>query len=200
MIPMKNDKVILFVAIALLVGFIVGVIAGIKYTSSDVRKPVAQMTQPEGGPGPQSGPAPQPVSAEEINMLENAVKADPNNLNALVRLGNIYFDANQPQKAIDAYERALKIDPKNADVRTDMAIMYRNLKDYDRAIKELKQVAADNPKHTNSRYNLGIILLHDKKDFKGAIAAWEDFLKIEPVGERADMIRGRLAQLREMAK
>ena len=200
MIPMKNDRVILFVVIALLVGFIAGAIAGIKYASNDVRRPVAQMAQPEGGPAPQSGPAPQPVSAEEINMLENAVKADPNNLNALVRLGNIYFDANQPQKAIEAYERALKINPKNGDVRTDMAIMYRNLKDYDRAIKELKQAGADDPKHTNSRYNLGIILLHDKKDFKGAIAAWEDFLKIEPVGERADMIRGRLAQLREMAK
>ena len=133
-------------------------------------------------------------------MLENAVKADPNNLNALVRLGNLYFDSNQPQKAIDVYSRALKIDPKNADVRTDMAVMYRNIKDYDKAIKELKQAAADNPKHTNSRYNLGIILLHDKKDFKGAIAAWEELLKIEPAGERADMIRSRLAQLREMAK
>jgi cytochrome c-type biogenesis protein CcmH/NrfG len=196
---MKNDKVILFVVIALLVGFILGAIAGIKYSSNDIRQPVAQMTPPEGGSAP-PGPPPKPVSAEEINMLESAVRTDPNNLDALVRLGNIYFDANQPQKAIEAYERALKINPKNSDVRTDMAIMYRNLKDYDRAIAELKQAAADDPKHGNSRYNLGIILLHDKKDFKGAITAWESFLKIEPVGERADMIRGRLAQLREMAK
>jgi cytochrome c-type biogenesis protein CcmH/NrfG len=196
---MKNDKVIMYVVIALLVGFILGAVAGIKYASNDSRQPVAQMPAPEGGSAP-PGPQPKPVSAEEINMLENAVKADPNNLDALVRLGNIYFDANQPQKAIEAYERALKINPKNGDVRTDMAVMYRNLKDYDRAIAELKQVAADDPKHGNSRYNLGIILLHDKKDFKGAIAAWEDFLKIEPSGERADMIRGRLAQLRGMAK
>jgi tetratricopeptide (TPR) repeat protein len=196
---MKNDKVILYVVIALLVGFILGAIAGIKYASNDARQPLAQMSQPEGGSAP-PGPQPKPVSAEEVNLLENAVKADPNNLDALVRLGNIYFDANQPQKAIEAYERALKINPKNGDVRTDMAVMYRNLKDYDRAIAELKRAAADDPKHANSRYNLGIILLHDKKDFKGAIAAWEDFLKIEPVGERADMIRERLKQLKGMAQ
>jgi cytochrome c-type biogenesis protein CcmH/NrfG len=197
---MKNDKVILYVVIALLVGFIVGVIAGIKYASNDARRPVAQLAPPESEPGGPSGPPPKPVSAEDISMLENAVKADPSNTKALISLGNLYFDGNQPQKAIDAYARALKLDPKNADVRTDMAVMYRNLKDYDRAIKELKQAAADDPKHSNSRYNLGIILLHDKKDFKGAIAAWEEFLKIEPVGERADMIRERLKQLREMAK
>jgi cytochrome c-type biogenesis protein CcmH/NrfG len=195
---MKNDKVILFVVIAFLVGFIVGAIAGIKYATNDVRQPVAQVAPAEGGAPP--GPQPKPVSAEEVNMLENALKANPNDLNALVRLGNLYFDANQPQKAVDAYERALKVNPKNADVRTDMAIMYRNLGDHDKAIKELKQAAAEDPKHANSRYNLGIILLHDKKDFKGAIAAWEDLLKIEPTGERADMLRERLKQLRGMAQ
>ena len=196
---MKNDKVILFVIIAFLVGFIAGAIAGIKYASNDVRGPVTQ-TAPSEGEAASPGQQPKPVSAEEVNMLENALKANPNDVNALTQLGNIYFDANQPQKAIDAYERALKINPKNADVRTDMAIMYRSLKDYDRAIKELKQAEADNPMHANSRYNLGIILLHDKKDFKGAIVQWEDFLRIEPSGERADTIRERLKQLRGMAQ
>jgi cytochrome c-type biogenesis protein CcmH/NrfG len=196
---MKNDKVILFVIIAFLVGFIVGAVAGIKYASNDVRGPAAQTPPSEAGGAPQE-PQAKPVSSEDIAMLEAAVKADPNNAQALIRLGNLYFDSNQPQKAIDVYSRALKIEPKNADVRTDMAVMYRSLKDYDRAIKELKQAEADDPKHANSRYNLGIILLHDKKDFKGAIAAWEDFLRIEPTGERADMIRERLKQLRGMAQ
>jgi cytochrome c-type biogenesis protein CcmH/NrfG len=200
LIPMKNDKVILFVVIALLVGFILGAIVGIKYASKDVQRPIAQMPQSAEGQVPPTGPAPKPVSSEDISLLENTLKTDPNNLKALVSLGNLYFDGNQPQNAIDAYARALKVEPKNADVRTDMAVMYRNLKDYDRAVKELKQAAADDPKHTNSRFNLGIVLLHDKKDFKGAIAAWEDLLKIEPLGERADMIRDRLKQLREMAK
>jgi len=98
------------------------------------------------------------------------------------------------------YTRALKIDPKNADVRTDMAIMYRNIKDFDRAISELRQAAKDDPKHLNSRYNLGIILLHDKQDFKGAIAAWEDLLRIEPTGERAEKIKQQINQLKEIAK
>ncbi len=98
------------------------------------------------------------------------------------------------------YTRALKIDPKNADVRTDMAVMYRNLKDFDRALKELKQAASDNPRHGNSRFNLGIILLHDKNDPKGAMAAWEEYLKVDPSGERANQVRQQLDQLRAMGK
>jgi cytochrome c-type biogenesis protein CcmH/NrfG len=196
---MEKDKVILYVVIALLIGFLLGAVSGIKYASKEIPRPQSGGTQSsEASPPP--GPLPKPLSSEEINSLENLLKTDPNNLNALITLGNIYFDSNQYQKAIDMYARALKIEPKNADVRTDMAIMYRNLKDYDRALKELRQAAADDPKHGNSKLNIGIILLHDKKDFNGAIAAWEDFLKTEPQGERADKIRAQLKQLREMAK
>ena len=115
-------------------------------------------------------------------------------------LGAAWWKLGEPQKAIDMYGRALKIDPANADVRTDMAIMFRNLKDYDRAVKELREAATDDPKHANSRFNLGIILLHDKKDYKGAITAWEEFLKVEPAGERSDAIRQRLGQLRSMVQ
>ncbi len=184
---------ILLIVISLLVGFILGAVTGIKFTSKDL--PRAE----SGAPSPGS-PPPKVVSSEDINTYENILKADPNNLKALISLGNLYFDSHQPQKAVDVYARALKIDRKNADVRTDMAIMYREMKDFDKAVKELRQAAADNPQHVNSRFNLGIILLHDKQDFKGAIKAWEDFLKVEPTGERAESIRQRLGQLRELSK
>jgi Flp pilus assembly protein TadD len=101
---------------------------------------------------------------------------------------------------VDTYERALKIDPKNADVRTDMAIMLRGLKEYDRAVSELRQAAAMDPGHVNSRYNLGIILLHDKGDVKGAAAAWEDCLKAGATGEQAEKIREQLKKLRGLPK
>jgi hypothetical protein len=36
------------------------------------------------------------------------------------------------------------------------------------------------PKHEISRFNKGIVLFHDLKDEKGAIAAWESLLAINP--------------------
>jgi cytochrome c-type biogenesis protein CcmH/NrfG len=190
---MQKSNVALLVVVALLVGFVAGAVTGIRFSSKEVPRPVGQSHEA-------ISEKPKIVSEDDLNLLQTILEKDPGNLKALISLGNLYFDANESQKAINMYGRALKIDPANADVRTDMAIMYRNLKDYDRAVEELKQAALHNPKHANSRYNLGIILLHDKKDYKGAIGAWENFLKLEPAGERADTIRQRLGQLRSMAK
>jgi len=190
---MQKSNVILLMVVALLVGFVIGAITGIEFSSKEIPRPVAQTDRA-------ASDNPRIVSGDDLSRFQNMPKGDPGNLKALISLGNQYFDSNEPQKAIDMYQQALKIDPANADVRTDMAIMYRTLKDYDRAVKELREAVLCDPKHANSRFNLGIVLLHDKKDYKGAVTAWEEFLKVEPVGERADTIRQRLGQLRSMAK
>jgi tetratricopeptide (TPR) repeat protein len=85
-------------------------------------------------------------------------------------------------------------------VRTDMGIMYRKKRDYDRAIAEFKKAAETDPRHVNSRYNLGIVLLHDKQDIKGAIKAWEDYLRVEPTGPRAENIRNQMDKMKAMVK
>ena len=188
---MQKEKVIILVIVSLLAGFVIGVYAGIRYASKEVHPAGTETAAPS---------APAVPSEEEIRALEGALKADPNNLRALITLGNKYFDARRNQKAIDVYARALTIDPKNPDVRTDMAVMYRGLKDYDRAVKELREAARQDPRHVNSRYNLGIILLHDKKDVKGAIEAWEDCLKAGASGEQAQTIRQQLQELKGLPK
>jgi len=133
-------------------------------------------------------------------MCKNILKNDPKNLNALIQMGNLYFDTDQFNQAIETYSKVLQIEPKNADVRTDLGIMYRKKGDYDRAIAEFKRAAEVAPKHVNSRYNLGIVLLHDKGDVKGAIKAWEDYLRVEPTGPRADNIRNQMDKMKAMVK
>ena len=84
--------------------------------------------------------------------------------------------------------------------RTDLGIMYRAVKDYDKAIAEFREAARLDPNHKNSRFNLGIVLQEDKKDVPGAIAAWEDFLRVEPSGDQAAKARAELEQPRSRAK
>ena len=67
-----------------------------------------------------------------------------------------------------------------------MGIMYRKLKQFDKAIAAFRQAALDNPRHFNSRFNLGVVLKYDKNDFREAIQAWEEFLKLEPFMEPGD--------------
>jgi len=196
---MKKETVILMVVIALLVGFITGATVAILRGKRGVEGS-AMVQKPQMAPSPAS---PDPSSLEvasKIQTLKDILKKDPKNLPAWMELGNLYFDSNQPKEAIEAYSQYLAIKPDNADVRTDMAIMYRNLGEMDLALEQFQKAAQSDPKHVNSRYNIGIVLLHDKQDVKGAIKAWEEYLKVDPKSERAERVRAQMENLKKMAK
>ena len=192
---MKKENALLLIAVAFVVGVVVGVIATVLYEEQTPVMPTSIK--------PPASPAAQVMNADtqkQISALQSLLKEDPKNQKALIELGNLYFDANQFDPAIQAYSKALELDPKNADVRTDMGIMFRRKGEFDRAIAEFQKAAESDPRHINSRYNLGVVLLHDKGDVKGAIKAWEDFLKVEPNGPRADNIRNQLEKMKSMTK
>ena len=186
---MNRDRVIIFVILAFLAGFVLGAVSGIRFSVGERGEAVA----------PTKGPV-QVGQGQQIRELEKVLEREPNNLQALIALGNACFDSQQYKKAIDAYERALAIDPKNSDARTDLGIMYRSVGNYDKALNEFREAARQDPFHKNSRYNIGVVLQNDKKDIPGAIKAWEDFLKLEPTGERADTVRGELTRMKDLLK
>jgi len=192
---MKKEYAFLFMLIAFVAGIVVGVIATVFYEEKMPALPSS--IKP---PASSSAPAVTADAQKQISTLQGILKEDPKNLKALVELGNLFFDTDQFDQAIRAYSRALELDPGNADIRTDMGIMYRRKGDPDRAIAEFKKAAQDNPKHVNSRYNMGVVFLHDKGDIKGAIKAWEDYLKVEPAGPRAENIRSQMEKMKSMAK
>ena len=198
---MKKETVILIVVIAFLVGFVAGATVAILRGTKGAEK-VAMVQKPQ--MAPQGAPAPAPPAREsveatsQIQTLKEIVKKDPKNLPAWVELGNLYFDTDKPQEAIDAYSRYLAAKPDNPDVRTDMGIMYRKLGQFDKALEEFRKAARSDPKHVNSRYNIGLVLLHDKQDIQGAVKAWEEYLKVDPNSERAKRIRAQIEKMKSM--
>ncbi len=203
---MKKETVILMVVIAFLVGFITGATVAVLRGTKGAEK-AAMVQKPQMAPGVPAPalPAPTPPArdsievASQIKTLQEIVKKDPKNLPAWVELGNLYFDSDRPKESIEAYSRYLAVKPDNPDVRTDMGIMYRKLGQFDRALEEFRKAAQSDPKHINSRYNIGLVLLHDKGDIKGAIKAWEDYLKVDPNSERARRIRAQIEKMKTMS-
>ncbi|MBP1715618.1 MAG: Tetratricopeptide 2 repeat protein [Deltaproteobacteria bacterium] len=193
---MKKGIAYLSIAAAFIAGIVVGVVITVFHEEKGASPPAGMAS-----PSPTNVPsAPIPDLSKQIDALKGILKEDPKNPKALIELGNAYFDTDQAEKAIEAYTKALEIDPNNSNVRTDLGIMYRKKGDFDRAISEFKKAAQADPGHVNSRYNLGIVLLHDKGDLKGAITAWEEYLKVEPAGPRAENIRTQMGKMREMIK
>jgi tetratricopeptide (TPR) repeat protein len=135
-------------------------------------------------------------AAADIANYKEILRKDPNNLQALIGIGNLYFDTGQDLLAIENYRKALAIDPANANVRTDMAVCYRRSGKPETAVEELKKAISTDPRHAQSRYNLGVILMQDMHDVAGGIKAWEALLENVPDYPYRDNLKAEIARMR----
>jgi hypothetical protein len=145
------------------------------------------------GGGTPAGP-PGPV-AEELAQLRARIARNPKDLAALVRLGNMEFDAQKFDKADAYYARALALDPGNPDVRTDYATaLHQSGRDLD-ALKQLDAVLKERPDFNTALFNRGVVLqaIGRRTD---AVVDFKRYLKIaRPDDPRAADARAALQQL-----
>jgi cytochrome c-type biogenesis protein CcmH/NrfG len=182
---MRKPGVPIAIGLALIVGFVCGLLW-------------ASYKGPPPGLGPPAASAPALTEADRTHLaeLEERARQHPDSRADLIALGNFAMDAGRLDTAKAAYEKALKLGGDDPDVLTDLGVVYRRIGQPKKAVELFRQARQINPSHVNSAFNLGVVLLHDLKNRPGAFDAWEDYLKLEPGGERADMIRRVLEQLR----
>ncbi len=150
---------------------------------------------------PVPGAVTSPVSADnEIRLLKEILKDDPENLNALIKLGNMLMDARRFNEAVDAYRKALDIDPSNVNVRVDMGTSYRYSGMPQKAVEEFRKAVKTDPKHAYAHLNLGVVLAFDLGDTKGGIGEFETFLKLAPNDPRAAEVREEIKRLKAAGK
>ncbi len=108
------------------------------------------------------------------------LKAEPNSGSLLSQVGAIYHSDHQFRDAAIYYGKAVQVDPKNVELRNKLATSLYRSGDVDGAINQLNQALRYDPKDANSLFNLGIIRLHGKDDGRGAVAACQQLLKLNP--------------------
>ncbi len=86
----------------------------------------------------------------------HVLKLDPNNLDALRGIGDVYYDRNKYDEAIAAYEHYLKQKPKDPEVLTDLGTMYLYTGNADQAIVQYKKAIALEPDLYQAYYNMGV--------------------------------------------
>jgi len=146
-------------------------------------------------PGQLPGSTPEQQAASPETLAKSAepllaqLKANPNNADVLIQLGNVYYDGQSFPQAIDYYEKALKVQPNNADVRTDLGTSYWYTGDPDKAVANFEKSLAIRPNHPGTLFNMGIVEWQGKKDPKAAITAWEKLLQTNPGYPQKDQVQ-----------
>lgn len=126
----------------------------------------------------------------EINSLEEEVKNNPNNYDALLNLGHLLNDNGFHDRAIEKYNKYLIKFPKNADVLVDLGVCYFEQRKYDEAIVKIKKAIDINPKHQIAHFNLGIVTF-SKNDIEAAKEWWQKARDLDPnsnIGQKAEQL------------
>lgn len=135
------------------------------------------------------------ADAKAAPLLEK-LKTTPNDAGLLAQAGAIYNSMHQFKEAAQYYDKSLKVDPKNVPIRTELASSLYYSGDVDGALAQLDQALKYDPKDTNSLFNIGVIRWKGKKDAAGAIAAWEELLKVHPDLDRRPIVEKMIAEAR----
>lgn len=162
-----------------LIGLIIGFLGGLFYSvygpgSENQTKPAVF------SPGTSGQPNITSQQTRKILELEKETESNPENAITWLQLGNLYFDTDNPQRAIDAYKKYIGIIPDNPNVWTDLGVMYRRNGQPKEAIAAFSKAIEIDPRHQQSRFNKGVVFLHDLNDPIAAKKEWEELAKLNP--------------------
>lgn len=190
---MKLESLVFAVA-----GMFLGLVAGWLIGSQRPAAPAAAVVQ-NAPPMPAAAPAasaPPALDEAEAARYKAQAERQPGDAGPRVSLGNLYFDAERYDEAVQWYQEALDADPDNADVSTDLGVSYYYLNQPDRALAQFERSLAIDPSHTKTMLNEGIVLAFGKQDLDGAARAWQRVVDLAPQSPEGQAARRALDSMR----
>ena len=145
----------------------------------------------------------QPTAAAQsanaaIGALQDRLRQNPDDQDAMIALGNAYYDAKQYTDAIPWYEKAVAKLPNNTDVRTDLGTAYYYTGNIDKAKQEWTEVLKQDPNKIQAHYNFGVLYSNlNPPDNENAAKEWQAVIKIDP---NSDQAKSAQQKLKDMGK
>jgi tetratricopeptide (TPR) repeat protein len=116
----------------------------------------------------------------QLRAFRDILARDPKNVQAAVGAGNLLYDAQRYAEAIPFYQQAFALSGADINVSTDLGTALWYAGRADEALAQYQKSLAINASHAQTLFNVGIVKADGKKDYAGAIAAWQELLRTNP--------------------
>ncbi|MFQ5829207.1 MAG: tetratricopeptide repeat protein [Candidatus Methylomirabilia bacterium] len=104
------------------------------------------------------------------------------------------------QEAMGAYRAVLERDPDNTDALTHLSVIIAMGGHADLALESIDRALAIAPDYPPAYLYRGQILYENKRDYAGAIRAWEKFVDLVPAGLDRDRVIGLIQETQSRLK
>jgi len=159
---------------------IVGTFVYFAQQGSVVRRDGAGMTgNQELGAAPAPAAPMAPQAPPEAAALEAKLAANPNDIEALSDLTELYLAIGDAGKAMEYNNKAKEVAPDHPDTRTFQAVLRAMVGMFPPAIEALEAVVADHPDHPQAWTYLGLIQ-YDKGDKARGLEALTKAVELQP--------------------
>jgi tetratricopeptide (TPR) repeat protein len=124
----------------------------------------------------------------------HVLELDPDNLDALRGLGDVYFDQRQLDKAIAVYQHYLRLKPRDVQVVTDLGTMYMAQHKSREAIERYDAALALDPRFFPAQFNLAVayLLLNDNPNAREALSRARTLAPGDAARTRIDLLLARI--------
>ena len=116
----------------------------------------------------------------QLRAFRDILARDPKNAQAAVGAGNLLYDAQRYAEAIPFYQQAFALNATDINVSTDLGTALWYAGRPDESLAQYQKSLAINATHAQTLFNVGIVKADGKKDYAGAIAAWQELLRTNP--------------------
>jgi tetratricopeptide (TPR) repeat protein len=155
-----------------------GVLAGyIIAVQTGRTAPAATVAQSATTPANAAAPT---FDESELRGYREILARDPKNVAAAVKAGNLLYDGQRYVEAIGFYQQAFALDRSDINVSTDLGTALWYAGRADEALAQYQKSLAIDATHAQTLFNVGIVRADGKRDYAGAVAAWESLLKSNP--------------------
>lgn len=110
-------------------------------------------------------------TAEAISLLEKALAIDPNRVDSLLWLGNIYRSEQNFPEAIRLHQHAQRIEDRNIEVLLELSRDLEDAKRYEEALQSLQKILKIEPDNLTA--------LIRKRNLNIRMERWSDALEIQ---------------------
>ncbi len=110
-------------------------------------------------------------TSDAVGLFEKALAIDPNRIDSLLWLGNIYRSENNHAEAIRLHQNAHRIDDRNIEILLELAKDLEGAKRYEDALQSLNKILKLEPDNLTA--------LIRKRDLLIRLEKWSDALEIQ---------------------
>lgn len=176
-VPFGPKAVILAVFVALAAMFATSFIYRMNnpnlFVQSQATRSFADAGGGEGGSAMGGG------AMSRVKEYMDRVRQNPDDLEALVGLGNSFLMMRAWDRALDPLEKARRLKPDDVEVLKAIGIAYFNKEEYAKAEAAYEAILKVDPEDTLALFNLGIIYKYSFKKPDVARAYFEKVLSLE---------------------